>query len=144
MTFLWYINNLKTDYNLCDQDHFLTSNDPSLSVSHKTPFIWVICTGEKINSATSGVLLGQNIPSHIHTYKLHILNSEKVFFRVFIVIGGLRLFKQLAVGYLIKWFISSWEENNCCQKLANWKKGQLKMTIFDRFGVKIIVILWIC
>ena len=65
MTFLWYINNLKTDYNLCDQDHFLTSNDPSLSVSHKTPFIWVICIGEKINSATSGVLLGQNIPTYL-------------------------------------------------------------------------------
>ena len=33
--------------------------------------------------------------------------------------GGLHLFKFLAVW--ITWFISSWEENNCCQSWANFK-----------------------
>ena len=34
-------------------------------------------------------------------------------------IGGQNLSKQLAVGWWITWFSSSWEENNCYQTWAN-------------------------
>ena len=34
-------------------------------------------------------------------------------------LGPLYLFKFWAVGWWITWFISSWEENNCCQRWAN-------------------------
>ena len=42
----------------------------------------------------------------------------------------LHLFKLWAVGWWITWFISRWEENDCCQKWANpqnWQLFSLKM-----------------
>ena len=34
-------------------------------------------------------------------------------------IGPSHLFKLWAIGWWIMWFISRWEENNCCQNWAN-------------------------
>ena len=36
-------------------------------------------------------------------------------------LGDLHLFKQLAFGSWITWFISSWDANNCCQSWTNFK-----------------------
>ena len=61
-------------------------------------------------------------------------------------LGPRYLFKLWAVGWWISWFISSWDENNCCQRWANsqndnyFHSKRSKVVIF----VKIVVNLWMC
>ena len=49
--------------------------------------------------------------------KLLIWQSACLQLRVVYICSSCRLMNE--------WFISSWEESNCCQSLANWKKWHL-------------------